>query len=213
MIYVEFIVELLSRVWLFVTLWTAAHQASLSFTISQSLLKLTCIEFMRPSNHLILYYPLLLLPSSSPSIRVFSNEFVLQKGISILEQLLAGRGRLRLLFKMGAKVVFGVCQRNDIVEKRTLMIFSTLFWYFRSLSVLLKTVFISLMGFFFTFFFFYKNLTSGCLISFIFYFKNPILKTIEKSRICFPDLCLKTASTVFCCQSFLQLVDYLWIEV
>ena len=157
MIYVEFIVELLSRVWLFVTLWTAAHQASLSFTISQSLLKLTCIEFMRPSNHLILYYPLL-LPSSSSSFRVFSSKFVLQKGISILEQLLAGRGRLRLLFKIGAKVVFGVCQRNDIVEKRTLMIFSTLFWYFRSLSVLLKTVFISLMGFFFTFFFFFTKI-------------------------------------------------------
>ena len=49
-------------------------------------------------------------------------------------------------------MVFGVCQRNDIVEKGTLMIFSTLFWYFQLLSVLPKRVFISLMGFFFTFF-------------------------------------------------------------
>ena len=106
---------------------------------------------MRPSNHLILCYPFF-CPQSPSAIRVFSNEFVLRKGILILEQLLTGRGRWRLLFKMGAKVVFGVCQRNDIVEKRTLMIFSTLFWYFESLSVLPKRVFISLMGFFFTFF-------------------------------------------------------------
>ena len=55
----------------------AAHQASLSFTISQSLLKFTSIESVMPSNHLILYSPLLLLPSIFPSIRVFSNESVL----------------------------------------------------------------------------------------------------------------------------------------
>ena len=64
----------LSRVWLFVTPWTAARQASLSFTISQSLLKLMSIESVMPSNHLILYHPLLLPPSIFPSIRVFSNE-------------------------------------------------------------------------------------------------------------------------------------------
>ena len=67
----------LSRVWLFVTPWTAARQASLSFTISQSLLKLMSIESVMPSNHLILYHPLLLPPSIFPSIRVFSNESVL----------------------------------------------------------------------------------------------------------------------------------------
>ena len=56
------------------TQWTAARQASLSFTISQSLLKLMCIELVMPSNHLILRHPLLLLPSIFPSIRVFSSE-------------------------------------------------------------------------------------------------------------------------------------------
>ena len=65
---------LLSYVQLFVTPWTAAHQASLSFTISLSLLKLMSIELVMPSNHLILCRPLLLLPSLSPIIRVFSNE-------------------------------------------------------------------------------------------------------------------------------------------
>ena len=58
--------------------WTAAHQASLSFTISQSLLKLMSIELVMPFNHLILCHPLLLLLSIFPSIRVFSNESVLR---------------------------------------------------------------------------------------------------------------------------------------
>ena len=66
-------VQSLSCVWLFVTPWTAAHQASLSFTISQSSLKLMSIELVMPSNHLILCHPLLLLLSIFPSIRVFSN--------------------------------------------------------------------------------------------------------------------------------------------
>ena len=57
--------------------WTAAYQASLSITNSQSLLKLMSIESVMPSNHLILCHPLLLLPSFFPSIRVFSNESVL----------------------------------------------------------------------------------------------------------------------------------------
>ena len=59
------------------TPWTAARQASLSFTISRSLLKLMSIESMMPSNHLILCHPLLLLPPVPPSIRVFSNESAL----------------------------------------------------------------------------------------------------------------------------------------
>ena len=59
------------------TLWAAAHQASLSFTISQSLLKLMSIESVMPSNHLILCHPFLLLSSIFPSIRVYSNESVL----------------------------------------------------------------------------------------------------------------------------------------
>ena len=70
------VVQSLSCVPLFVTPWTAAYQASLSFTISQSLLKLMSIESVMPSNHLILCCPLL-LPSIFPSIRVFSNESVL----------------------------------------------------------------------------------------------------------------------------------------
>ena len=65
------------RVWLFATPWTAACQASLSITISWSLLKLMSIESVMPSNHLILYRLLLLLPSIFPSIRVFFNESVL----------------------------------------------------------------------------------------------------------------------------------------
>ena len=71
------VLQLLSYVQLFVTPWTAAHQASLSFTISLSLLKLMSIELVMPSNHLILCRPLLLLPSISPIIRVFSNESAL----------------------------------------------------------------------------------------------------------------------------------------
>ena len=67
-------VQSLSRVWLFENPLTAAHQASLSFTISQSLLKLMSIESVMPSSHLILCRPLLLLPSIFPSIRVFSDE-------------------------------------------------------------------------------------------------------------------------------------------
>ena len=58
--------------------WTTAHQATLSLTNSQSLLKLMSIELVMPSNHLFLCHPLLLLPSIFPSIRVFSNETVLR---------------------------------------------------------------------------------------------------------------------------------------
>ena len=71
-------VQSLNGVQLFVTLWTAAHQASLSITNSRSLLKLMSIESVMPSNHLILCRSLLLLPSILPSIRVFSNESALQ---------------------------------------------------------------------------------------------------------------------------------------
>ena len=70
-------VQLLSPVRLFAIPWMAAHQASLSITISKSSLRLTSIESMMPSSHLILCRPLLLLPPISPSIRVFSNESTL----------------------------------------------------------------------------------------------------------------------------------------
>ena len=69
-------VQSLSRDWLFATAWTAALQASLTFLTFLSLLKLTSIESVMPSNYLILCRPLLLSPSTFPSIRVFSNESV-----------------------------------------------------------------------------------------------------------------------------------------
>ena len=71
-------VQSLSLVRLFATPWTAARQASLSITNSPSLLKLTSIQSVMPSNHLILCCPLLLLPSIFPSIRVFSSQSVLR---------------------------------------------------------------------------------------------------------------------------------------
>ena len=73
----QVVVQLLSSVWLFATPGTAAHQAPLSSTLSWSLLKFMSIESVMPSNHLILCYSLLLLPSVFPSIRVFSSESVL----------------------------------------------------------------------------------------------------------------------------------------
>ena len=69
--------SVLSHVRLFSTPWTAARQASLSISNSQSLLKLISVDLMMPSKHHILCFPLLLLPSIFPSIRVFSNESVL----------------------------------------------------------------------------------------------------------------------------------------
>ena len=71
-------IQSLSQVWLFVIPWTAPRQASLSITISQSLLKLMSIKSVMPSNYLILCRPLLLLPSVFPSIKVFSSESVLR---------------------------------------------------------------------------------------------------------------------------------------
>ena len=68
---------MLRHVWVFVTPWIAAHQVSLFFSIFQSFLKLMSIRLVIPSNNLILYCPLLLLPSIIPSIWVFSNELVL----------------------------------------------------------------------------------------------------------------------------------------
>ena len=70
-------VQLLTHVQLFATIWTEAHQISLSFTKSQSLLRLMSIKSVMPSNHLMLCRPLLLSPSIFPSIRVFSSESVL----------------------------------------------------------------------------------------------------------------------------------------
>ena len=76
-LWIRVAVQLLSSVQLFATPWTAALQASLSLTISRSLLKLMSIESVMPSNHLILCHSLL-LPSIFPSIRIFSNESALR---------------------------------------------------------------------------------------------------------------------------------------
>ena len=70
-------IQSLSRVWLFATPWIAACQASLSITNSRSSLRLTSIDSVMPSSHLILCRPLLLLPPIPPSIRVFTNESTL----------------------------------------------------------------------------------------------------------------------------------------
>ena len=75
---INVVVQLLNCVQLFVTSWTIAHQASLSFTIYLSLLKLVSVESVMPSNHLMLWCPLLILLSIFHSIRVFSNECALQ---------------------------------------------------------------------------------------------------------------------------------------
>ena len=72
------VVQSLSHVRLFMTPWTTAHQASLSFTISRSLLKFMSIESAMPPNHLFLCHPILFLPSIFPSIGVFSKESVLR---------------------------------------------------------------------------------------------------------------------------------------
>ena len=74
------IIPSLSHIRLFVTPWTAARQASLSFIISRSLLRLMSIEPVMPSNHLILCHPLLLLPSIFPSIRVFPMSWLFTSG-------------------------------------------------------------------------------------------------------------------------------------
>ena len=71
------VIQLLTCVRLFMTPWTAAPKASLSFTVSWSLFRFMSINLVMPSNHLILCHPLLLLPSVFPSIRVFSSELAL----------------------------------------------------------------------------------------------------------------------------------------
>ena len=113
------------HVWLFATQWTAARQASLSFTVSWNLLKLMFIESVMPSNHLIPCCPLLLLPSIFPNIRVFSSELAFHirwpkywsfsfsispsneySGLTSLKidlfDLLAVQGTLKSLFQYGS---------------------------------------------------------------------------------------------------------------
>ena len=108
-------VHLLSHVWLFATPWTAACQAPLSSSVSQSLLNLLSVELVMPSNHLILCRPLLLLPSIFPSIRVFSTELIL----GIFTVLLT----TRLLGKIPQLIIFvdtsGECVISSVLSHCT----------------------------------------------------------------------------------------------
>ena len=98
---VAIVVQSLGHMWLLWP-WTAAHQASLSFTVSQSLLKLKSIESTVPSKHLILCHPLLLLPSIFPSIRVFpSSHFFASCG-----QIIAGSASASVLPMNSLRVDF-----------------------------------------------------------------------------------------------------------
>ena len=99
-------VQLLSRVQLFATPWTAAHQASLSFTISKSLLKLMSSELMMPSNHLILCHNLLFLPSMFPGSGSFPVSLLFASGGQSIETMAGRPGRnshLQLIFSCGLK--------------------------------------------------------------------------------------------------------------
>ena len=109
------VVQLPSCVWLFPVPWTASHQVSLSITISWSLPKFMFNESVTPSNHLILWHPLLLLPSVFLSIRVFTNESALycsSASTSVLPKNIQGwfplslTGLISLLFKGLSKVFF-----------------------------------------------------------------------------------------------------------
>ena len=94
------IVQLLSHVQLFATLWTAACQASLSVNNSQSFLKLMSIKLVMPSNHLILCGPLLLLPSIFPSIKVFSNDSALCHQVSKVLELPLQHQSFQWIFRL-----------------------------------------------------------------------------------------------------------------
>ena len=136
-------VQSISRVQLFATPWTAAHQASLSITSSWSLLKLMSIELVMPSNHLILCRPLFLLPSIFPSVRVFSNESVLRirwpkdwasAWASVLTMNIQGWFPLELtgLISLLSKGLWRVFSSMSIESNRAMWIwFNILNWIFR----------------------------------------------------------------------------------
>ena len=121
------VVQSLSCVWLFATPWTVAGQASLSFTITWSLLKLMSIESVMPSCHLVLCHPLLLLPSIFPRIRVFSSEsasyFVSQFRFSWCFLMM----RLKLGF-LGKNHIFGI-NTTEVFLSPSLWIMSGGTWY------------------------------------------------------------------------------------
>ena len=106
------VVQLLSHVQLIATPWTAARQASRSFTIYQSLLKLMCIKSVVPSNHLILCHPLLLPPSIFPSIRVFSNKSVLCISIGVSASTSVLLRNIQSWFPLGLIGLIHCCSRE-----------------------------------------------------------------------------------------------------
>ena len=120
-------VQLLSCVRLFVTPWIAARQASLSITNSRSSLRLTSIESVMPSSHLILCHPLLLLPLVPPSIRVFSNESTLRmrwpKYWSFSFSIITSK---EILFINYQKHISGL--RRDILRERWVIIREDFLW-------------------------------------------------------------------------------------
>ena len=109
----------------FVTPWTAARQTSLSFTISQSLLKRMSIELLMLSNHLILYCPLLLLPSIFPSIRVISKVSSSHQVVTVLELQLQHQSFQRM-FRVESKyryTYYWATELTDwLIQKKTLII-------------------------------------------------------------------------------------------
>ena len=132
-------VQLLSGVWLFATPWIVAHQTSLSFSIAQSLLKIIFIESVMPSNHLILYHPLLLLPSNFPSIRVFSKTWLFTSGgqnigasasasvlpMNFQDWYLLGLNPLISLLSKGLSIVFS----STTVQKHQFFSAQPSLWY------------------------------------------------------------------------------------
>ena len=112
-------VQSLSHVWLFATPWIAAHQSSLSTSNSWSLLKLMPIELVMPSSHLILCCPLLLLPHTPPSIRVFSNEstphYFIAKKYGILTQN-CFTNHLSSLWWRGTRHKIGLCNLHVLTQ-------------------------------------------------------------------------------------------------
>ena len=113
------VVQSLSRVQLFVTPWTAAHQASLSVTISQSLLKLMSIESVMPSNHLTLCHPILLLLLIFPNIRVFSIESLHQvaKGLGLQIHIIPSK-------EYSGLTSFRIDSLGSLLSKRLSSVFS-----------------------------------------------------------------------------------------
>ena len=121
------VVQLLSHVWLFVTPWTAACQASLSFTITQSLLKLLSVESVMPSNHLIFCHPHLPLPSIFPASGCFPiNQFITIGGQSNGASISASELPKNILdwFPLGLIGLISLPSYKEIIEK------CLLFYYF-----------------------------------------------------------------------------------